>query len=112
MKEKQQRLGARIRMLRQSHRLSQEELADRTGLHPTYIAKIELGLRLPSLEVLSRLAAALGTSVASIVEAMEQPHGSSPQREAEILVQGLSPGQISLTRDFIELIRRYNIGEK
>ena len=112
MKEKRQRFGARVRMLRQSHRLSQEELAERTGLHPTYIAKIELGMRLPSLEVLSRLAAALGTSVAGIVEAMDEAHSSSPQREAEVLFQGLSPGQISLTRDFIELIRRYNIDGK
>lgn len=109
MKEKQQRLGARLRMLRQSQRLSQEELAERTGLHPTYIAKIELGVRLPSLEVLSRLAAALNTPLAGIVAAMDQPHDSSPSCQAEILLQGLSPGQIILTRDFIELVRRYNI---
>ncbi|MEW6770246.1 MAG: helix-turn-helix transcriptional regulator [Bacillota bacterium] len=112
MKEKQRRLGARLRALRRSRNLSQEQLAERTGIHPTYLTKIELGMRLPSLEVLSRLAVALSTSVASIVQAMDQPHGSSPQREAEFLLQGLSPGQTSLTRDFIELIRRYNIGGK
>lgn len=36
-------LGARIRDLRRERGLTQEELAERAGLHSRYISRIELG---------------------------------------------------------------------
>ncbi len=52
--------GLRVRALRLARDLSQEELADRCGLHPTYISGIERGRRNISLLNIYRLAAALG----------------------------------------------------
>jgi transcriptional regulator with XRE-family HTH domain len=60
------RFGARIRQLRNDRSWSQEELADRAGLHRTYIGSIERGeqnLRLVNIE---RLAATLGVSLADL----------------------------------------------
>lgn len=116
MRDKRQRLGARLRALRQARGMTQEELAERAGLHPTYIAKIELGGRLPTLEALSSLAAALGVPAATIVEAMDESPGLSPAaetaKELKVLIDGCSVGQLELLRDFAELLARYEVTGK
>ncbi|MGI9862874.1 helix-turn-helix transcriptional regulator [Moorella naiadis] len=115
--ERRLRLGARLRTLRQSRGLTQEQLAEHADLHPTYVAKIEAGMRLPSLEVLERLAAVLKVSLAAIVEAIDEDAGllSSPDeqvaKEMEVLLRSCSKGQISLVRDFVALIKRYEVSE-
>lgn len=56
------KFGGRIRYLRLKINLSQEDLADRSGLDRTYIGGIERGERNPSLKNIIRLAASLGVS--------------------------------------------------
>lgn len=51
--------GKHLRKLRENADLTQEELADRAGLHFTYIGQIERGLRNPSLINLEKIAKAL-----------------------------------------------------
>jgi transcriptional regulator with XRE-family HTH domain len=52
-------LGKAIRFLRKSAGLTQEELADRSGIHTTEISRLERGWRNPSYETLKRLAEGL-----------------------------------------------------
>ena len=55
----QEIVARRVSMFRIAKRLTQEGLAKLAGLNYTYIGKIENGKRLPSLEVICRLADAL-----------------------------------------------------
>lgn len=52
------RLGHNVQRLRADHGLSQEQFADRTGIHRTYIGGIERGERNVTLQTLERLAIA------------------------------------------------------
>lgn len=52
--------GKRLRKLREEKGWTQEELADKAGMHFTYIGQIERGVRNPSLINLYKLARALG----------------------------------------------------
>ncbi|MCK6530604.1 helix-turn-helix domain-containing protein [Myxococcota bacterium] len=52
--------------------LSQEALAELAGLHRTYISLLERGQRSPSVEVVSVLAAALGTSASALISQAEE----------------------------------------
>jgi transcriptional regulator with XRE-family HTH domain len=51
--------GKHLRKLREEKGWTQEELADRAGMHFTYIGQIERGVRNPSLVNLYKLARAL-----------------------------------------------------
>tara|TARA_R110002094_G_scaffold57631_2_gene68764 strand:+ start:799 stop:1008 length:210 start_codon:yes stop_codon:yes gene_type:complete len=61
------KFGARLRKLREAQGWSQEELADRAGLHRTYISSVERGVRNPTITVLAKIAAALGVSLAELL---------------------------------------------
>ncbi len=52
--------GENLRSLRKKAGLSQEETADKAGIHVTYLSGVERGLRNPSVRNLRRLALALG----------------------------------------------------
>jgi DNA-binding XRE family transcriptional regulator len=60
------KLGARLKSLRQAAGLTQAELARRTGIHRPNIARVEAGRHTPSLETLTRLAAAIGVTTTTI----------------------------------------------
>ncbi len=51
--------GVLLRRYRTDRELTQEELADRAGLHRTYISQIERGVKSPSLRSLEQITDAL-----------------------------------------------------
>jgi len=55
--------GKRIAYLRQNQKLSQEKLAERSGLHRTYIGMVERAERNISLLNINKLANGLGVSI-------------------------------------------------
>jgi len=68
----QQQFGSLIRRRRLAVGLGQEGLADAASLHRTHISLLERGKRMPSLLVIKKLAAALGTTMASLMEELEK----------------------------------------
>jgi transcriptional regulator with XRE-family HTH domain len=63
--------GSRVRALRESLGLSQEELADLASMHRTYIGHIERGEVNPSLSKLVDVADALGVDPAELVQGLK-----------------------------------------
>jgi transcriptional regulator with XRE-family HTH domain len=62
------RLALNLQQARRDSGLTQEELADRSDVHQTYISDVERGRRNPSLLVLHRLAAALKLDVSDLLK--------------------------------------------
>jgi transcriptional regulator with XRE-family HTH domain len=56
-----------LRIARASRGWSQEDLADRAGLHRTYVGAIERGERNITLATLERLATALGLEITDLL---------------------------------------------
>ena len=61
------RLGQNVQRLRREKGWSQEELADQSGLHRTYISGIERGVRNPTITIVERVASALGRPIGDVV---------------------------------------------
>jgi transcriptional regulator with XRE-family HTH domain len=68
-------LGQIISRRRQKCHLSQEELADRAGIHRTYVSQIERGLKSPTLVILMSIAKALDTKASAILSELERAVG-------------------------------------
>ena len=61
-------VGRNVRKFRDANDLSQEELADLSGLHRTYVSGVERGVRNPMVMILEKLATALGTRPAALLD--------------------------------------------
>ena len=60
-----------LRKHRESKGFSQELLAERAGLHPTYIGMLERSLRNPSLNVIKAIANGLGVPLHKLIAEAE-----------------------------------------
>jgi transcriptional regulator with XRE-family HTH domain len=81
------RFGERVRALRHKAGLSQAELAQRCGLAPSSVSKIETGQMSPTYDVLLRLAKGLALDLSDLLA----PERRAPER------RGATPG-MSLAR--------------
>jgi len=64
-------LGLNVRQKREARELTQEKLAEGSGLDPTYISGIETGKRNPGIRNVVRIAKALGVKAATLLEGVD-----------------------------------------
>lgn len=65
------RYGQAVRKVRLEQGISQEKLADRCGLHRTYISDVELEKRNISLENIERIAISLNRTLSDFFKEVE-----------------------------------------
>jgi transcriptional regulator with XRE-family HTH domain len=66
-----EKFGFAIKAKRAELKISQEQLAEKAGLHRTYVGDIERGERNPSLINIERIAKALGFSLSDLFKGLE-----------------------------------------
>ena len=69
------RFGATLREWRTRQNLTQEQLAERSGLSYKFIGEIERGRGNPTIETMARLCDALGVSMSELLEGYERAPG-------------------------------------
>jgi transcriptional regulator with XRE-family HTH domain len=67
-----ERFGTAVKYRREELGLTQEDLADRAGIHRTYLSDIERGSRNLSLVNIERLAVALSVSLSELFKRVEE----------------------------------------
>lgn len=60
------KLGKKVRELRRNRGWSQEDFADKAGLHRTYIGSVERGEQNISIDNIEKIAKTLGVSLESL----------------------------------------------
>ena len=92
LKEISVKIGARIRQFRRSKELSQEKLALEAGINPAFLGHIERGLKCPTVDTLSKIAAALGITLSELVKFEENTTENTDALNKIILsINSLSP---------------------
>jgi transcriptional regulator with XRE-family HTH domain len=66
------RFGRALRRRRRDLDLTQDDLADRSALHRSYISELERGMRNPSLQNIEKLAEALELSIVELFKIYEK----------------------------------------
>ncbi len=66
-----QLIGARIKELRKSRHLTQEQLAEKVGINPKYVSSIERGKENPTLETFIKVAKTLDVSIGELFHQLE-----------------------------------------
>ena len=95
-----QKLAKRIKELRKINKLSQEKLAEKADVHPTYIGKIERGEMNPSTVFLEKIAKAFNLSVSELFTFPDDKKLASAKRQD---INKL----IEFLNDAIEVAKRY-----
>ncbi|MBI3822049.1 MAG: helix-turn-helix transcriptional regulator [Planctomycetes bacterium] len=67
-----ERFGFAVKVRREELKLTQEDLADKAGIHRTYLSDVERGSRNLSLINIERLAAALAMSMSELFRLVER----------------------------------------
>ncbi len=87
-------IGKRIRNYRVQQKLSQEELAEKCELHPTYIGQVERGEKNTTIESIYKITAGLSVSMSMLFEKIDSSDSISNENNypfiAYDLVQTLS----------------------
>lgn len=94
--------GERLRTLRKQRNLTQKQLAELVGVQNSIISFYEVGDRMPSPEMLVKLAAALRVSADYLL---------GIQKTDTIDVSGLTADEIAALRNLAELLRSKHSAE-
>lgn len=101
-------IGRRIARRRKELGLKQFEVEERADIGYKYLSNIERSLSIPSTEVIMRLAMALDTTPDEFLVGTSRQTGER-WRDVAQLLQGLTPGQLELTRNFIDWVSRQKL---
>jgi transcriptional regulator with XRE-family HTH domain len=75
------RFGNRLREVRLSRGMTQAELAEKAEVSPAYVGRLERGGATPGIDLVGRLAKALGTTLADLLPESAAPDAVAVLRE-------------------------------
>lgn len=104
MSEMTQRLGLRIRRLRNDRHMSQEELAFKAGISPAHLGQIERAVKNPTVETVARIAGALDVDLAALFASTTSPTPAKNVTVEKILAHLESMSE-SEQKDILRIVR-------
>ncbi len=93
------KFSTRLRQLRKQKKLTQKQLASMIGVKNSIISFYEVGDRIPSPEVIIKLAAVLGVSADYLL---------GIEKNAAVDVSGLSEQDVQLVLSLVDTLRQKN----
>ncbi len=94
-------VGKNIKTIRKAKKWTQAQLAEKVGLEPVSIARIETGLNFPKEENLTSIAKALNVSVSDLFVAKETDKRSTI-KYIQSAVQGLDKRDLEIISNLVK----------
>lgn len=98
-------IGNKIKELRVSQKITQNELATRLGVTKSAISSYENGSRLPSYDILIKISRIFKVSTDYLL-------GCVDEKAQSVSVSGLTENQIAAVKSYIHTFRAYNLIQK
>ena len=103
-----QKLGLRIRQVRQERKLTQQKLAELANLSPNYVGKIERSASVISIDTLIRLANALRIPVEYLLQdSLFDIVSDDQEREILNILRGMTPKERAFALENIKLCKKF-----
>jgi transcriptional regulator with XRE-family HTH domain len=100
------RLGPRLRELRKNAHMTLEDLADKAGINPNYIARVERGEVNVTVQTLERIARGLNLDLQEILLPERQvPDPKKTRKEVGVLVSQLEADKLQVVKDLLRLLK-------
>lgn len=100
-------LGARIRELRKSRNLSQEQLTDLIGVEPRHVSRLEVGSSYPTIDRLEKIAAALNVPLKDFFDFMHLANPDVRAKNIEKLVKGMKEEHQKIVYKIVQAFKDY-----
>lgn len=106
-------LPNRIRIFRNSKGLTQEQLAEKVNIHPTYISRIESGKKLPTLVIICKIADILGMEAYELLMDERKIASSDYKRKRLVnILRESAPADIDIYSTLVNALhKRYKKGK-
>jgi transcriptional regulator with XRE-family HTH domain len=103
-------IGIRLRNYRKAAHLTQEKVAFRAGLHPTYIGQLERGEKNATIDSIDKIIRALNISFDALLKNLG-PTINEPTKETALqcynLIEVLPPSEQQIMFEIIERVIQY-----
>lgn len=100
-------IGRRIQKCRSDKKLTQEQLAEITGISQKHISRLERGIHAPHFDMIIKIAKALDVSTDVFCEDFAADNVNIFWENIKNDVEGMSQNQLSLIKDTILSIKKY-----
>ena len=94
-------IGARMRSIRKTLKLTQSEVAVAVGIDPSFYGQLERGRSIPSLRTLLAAARVFGVEPADLLPSRRDLAGDAQQKALGRALTGLRPTQKRLLLDIV-----------
>ena len=106
------KIGKRIRDARNAKGLTQEYIAEKLDIDPSFISRIENGHNKGSFETYVKICALLDTTLDYITrDDLPQAHKSIAEQEFHDCIARLSPSQVSFLIEEVKRFTDYSTGQ-
>lgn len=104
MSEMMKKVGEGIRHFRRQKGMSQEELAHSANIHESYVGKLERAEKVCSVDVLAKVAEALGVSLPEFFRYVQPEGGESEETTLGQIVSRLRGRSVAEQRKLLKVI--------
>ena len=105
-------IGKIIRVERLRHGWTQEELAEKIDIHPSFVGQMERGLKAASLDTLKRLSAIFGIKTADLLKEGNNPRSLAGIQPVERKIANLLKGCTTREQETVYQTIKYILRKK